>query len=124
MLLRIWRLFAILLTALAFAAASAHLLELAPEFSYEAGLYAKLHRTLYSNYAWVGGIAEVAALLVVSGLAWRVRARRKGAFPLTLAAAGCLLLGLIVFLASARPASEVMASWPPDALPVDWTLWR
>ena len=124
MLLRIWRLFSILLTALAFATAFAHLLELAPKLGYQAGLYTSLHRTLYSNYARVGGFAEVAALFAVSGLAWRVRARRRGVFPLTLSAAGCLLISLFVFFALVEPANRVMASWPLDAVPVDWTLWR
>jgi hypothetical protein len=123
MLLKTWRFITIMLTALALGTAFCHLLELPPKMSYDAPLNVMLHRTLYTNYGRIGGVAETLALVTAIGLAWRVRKRRE-AFPLTVAAAACLVAGMAAFLALVRPANLTMFGWPLDAIPPDWTRWR
>jgi hypothetical protein len=123
MLLRTWRFVTIMLTALALAAALAHLMEMPGKMTYDAALYVKLHRTLYPTFGRTAGWAEGLALFSVLGLAWRVR-KREAAFPLTLAAAACQLAAMAAFLIFVHPANLTMSGWPLDAVPPEWTRWR
>jgi hypothetical protein len=123
MLLKTWRFLAVMLTAFALAAALAHLMELPGKMTYDARLYVLLHRTLYPTFGQTAGWAEGLALILVVGLAWRVR-QRGAAFPLTLAAAVCQAAAMAVFLAFVQPANVTMASWPLDSIPPEWAGWR
>jgi hypothetical protein len=123
MLLKTWRFLTILLTAVALAAAFAHLMELPAKMNYDAGLYVMLHRTLYPNYGRIAGPAEGLALIAVLGLAWWVRGR-GAAFPLTALAAACQAAAMVAFLLLVQPVNVTMAAWPLDAIPSDWTGWR
>jgi hypothetical protein len=123
MLLKSWRFATIMLTAVALTAALAHLMELPGKMTYDASLYVMLHRTLYPTFGRTAGWAEGFALLLVIGLAGRVR-NRGSAFPLTVAAAVCQASAMAVFLVFVHPANLTMASWPLDAIPPDWSGWR
>jgi hypothetical protein len=123
MLLRTWRFFTIMLTAVAMAAALAHLMELPGKMTYEARLYVMLHRTLYPTYGQTAGWAEGLGLMSVIALAWQVR-KRRAAFPPTAIAAVCQVAAMAAFLAFVDPANRTMAGWPLDAIPSDWTGWR
>lgn len=118
-----WRFVAILLVAIALGAALAHLMELPGKMTYDAQFYVYLHRTLYPTFGRTAGWAEAVALFAVAGLAWRVR-KRGAALPLTLTAAVCQSVAMIVFLAFVLPANRAMGSWPLDAIPAEWTSWR
>jgi hypothetical protein len=123
MLLKMWRLLTILLTAIAFGAALAHLMELPGKMTYDSHLYVLLHRTLYPTFGQTAGWAEGIALISVLGLAWRVR-NRGAAFPVTLAAAAFQVTAMAVFLVFVHPANVTMFAWPLDAIPPEWTDWR
>jgi prepilin signal peptidase PulO-like enzyme (type II secretory pathway) len=123
MFLKSWRFITIMLTAAAFAAALAHLMELPGKMEFDARLYVLLHRTLYPTFGQTAGWAEGLALFSVIGLAWRVR-KRGTAFPLTVVAAVCQATAMIVFLVYVYPANVTMSSWPLDSIPAEWTDWR
>jgi prepilin signal peptidase PulO-like enzyme (type II secretory pathway) len=123
MFLKTWRFFTIMLTATAFAAALAHLMELPGKMTYEAQLYVSLHRTLYPTFGQTAGWAEGLALFSIIGLAWRVR-KRGAAFPLTVVAAVSQATAMAVFLVYVHPANVTMSSWPLHSIPSEWTGWR
>jgi hypothetical protein len=123
MFLKTWRFFAVMLTATAFAAALAHLMELPGKMAYDARLYVSLHRTLYPTFGQTAGWAEGLALFCVIGLAWRVR-KRGAAFSLTVAAVVCQATAMAVFWVYVHPANVTMSSWPLDSIPLEWTDWR
>jgi hypothetical protein len=122
--LKVWRFSSVMLTAVAMAAAVAHLMELAPKLTYEPSLYVKLHRTLYPPFGRIAGPAEALAVASSVTLAWWTRKHRPRAFPLTAAAAGCLAVAHGVFWAVVQPANVEMLRWPLDAIAPDWTMWR
>jgi hypothetical protein len=107
-----------MLSALTMSAAFSHLLELGPKKGFDAGLYVKLHRTLYPNYGRVAGMAEF--LAVLSSMALALRERRR----FEVAGAGLLPATHGVFYALVHPANRTMAAWPLDQIPADWTRWR
>jgi hypothetical protein len=122
-MLKAWRFATLLLVAIGFSTALAHLLELPAKMEYEPTLYVLLHRTLYWNYGRIGGPAEVFGLLLAIGLVlrlWRVH------LPFVLAAIGAALLAtaFVVFLAFVHPANGAMLAWSLESLPSDWTHWR
>ena len=84
MLIRTWRLAAILLTALSMGAALAHLLELPAKIALDGPTWVTLLNTLYPPaFGTVGATFEVLAVLSVTALAFLVR-RRHPAFGWTL----------------------------------------
>jgi hypothetical protein len=123
MILKTWRFFTIMLTAAAFAAALAHLMELPGKMEYDARLYVLLHRTLYPTFGQTAGWAEGLALFSVIGLAWRVR-KRGMASALTVIAAVCQAAAMAVFVVYVHPANVTMSSWSLDSIPPEWTAWR
>jgi hypothetical protein len=119
----IWRFATLLMCAVALATSLAHLLELPAKMGYDAKLYVMLHRTLYWNYGRIGGPAEVIAMLLAVGLAWRLRG--TGArFSLSALGAALLVAAFTVFLLVVQPANSAMLAWPLDGIPLDWARWR
>lgn len=123
MVFKTWRFITIMLTALALAAAQAHLMELPGKMTYDGRLYVMLHRTLYPMFGYTAGWAEGFALMSVIGLTWAVR-KRGAAFRLTLTAAICQIAAMTTFLVFVQPANITMAAWPLDSIPHDWVDWR
>ena len=75
--LRIARFAALLLAALSLTMTSAHVLELPQKMQYSAELYAAVNGTLYRQFAIVGGVYTIAAIVAAAVLV--VLARRHGA---------------------------------------------
>ena len=123
MLLRIWRALTVLLLALAMGLAWAHLLEMPQKMQLEPWLYLVLAPTLYPYFAYVGGPAEVAAVLCCIVLCVLVRKRRP-ALVLASIAAICAAAALGVWLARVSPMNAEMSRWVPSAIPSDWTRVR
>src|SRR5262245_8329652 len=122
--LRIWRTSSVMLTAMAMTATDAHLMELPAKMRYEAPLYVRLHRTLYSTFGGIAGPAEALALVSTLGLAWWTRQRRPEAFPSVAVAAGALVCAHALYWSVVQPVNDEMARWSLDAIPVDWASWR
>jgi len=125
MLLRVWRLITITLTALLMGATFCHVLESPAKMRYPAELYLTLHRTLYMAFGPpnVGAFIEIGAILAAVALVFLTRKRRP-AFRLTLAGAAFLMAGLAVYFAFVEPANVAMKALPLEAPPADWTRWR
>lgn len=122
MALKTWQFATIMLVALAMAAAVCHFMELPGKMEYDAPLYVMLHRTLYPTFGQTAGIAEALGVISSVVLVWRVRQQR--AFRPTLIGAILMVIAHVVFWTIVQPANEMMASWPLEKIPIDWTRWR
>jgi hypothetical protein len=90
MLVRSWRLAAILFTALSLAPALAHLLEMPAKLGYDGRLWLTLQQSLYGpGFGTVGAFCEVAAVVTTVVLAILVR-NRGPAFGWTALGALCV----------------------------------
>jgi hypothetical protein len=121
--LHVLRFSSIMTTALAAAAAVAHLMEMPAKRRYERGMYVRLHRTLYGNFGRVAGPAEAAAIVTTGMLAWRLR-RRNTTTLAPAAAAGCLAAAHGAFWTIVNPVNVEMLRWRLDAIPADWSTLR
>jgi hypothetical protein len=121
--LHVLRFSSIMTTALAAAAAVAHLLEMPAKRRYERSMYVRLHRTLYSNFGRVAGPAEAAAVVTTGMLAWRLRQRHATTIA-PAAAAGCLAAAHGAFWTVVNPVNVEMLRWRLDAIPSDWSMLR
>lgn len=119
-----WRFLTILLTAVSFAAAWAHLLELPAKLTYDGPTWLHLHQTLYPPaFGPVSGSSEFAA--VVSSLVLVVLLHRR-AQPMrwSVVAATCMLATHAIFWIFVFPVNNAMAPLTPDTLPADWMRLR
>ena len=117
--LRFWRFLAIYLTALTLALTFSHLLEMPRKMQYGEALYLAVQHSLYFYFAWVGGIAEVGAVVSLAVLS--MLARGRGAVSgLTLAAALLVAAGLALWFVFVNSANRQMALWTGVPLPADW----
>jgi hypothetical protein len=124
MSLRLVRFLSMMSTSITMGAAVAHLLEMPSKMQYEPDLYVRLHRTLYPNFGRFAGLAEAVSLITTGGLAWWLQKRRASAFPLTVAAAGCLAAAHAAFWTLVQPANTTMARWRLEEIPSGWSHWR
>ncbi len=120
MLLRIWRFVSFYLTALTLSLTFCHLLEMPRKMQYGEALYMAVQRSLYLYFAWVGGFAEVGAVVFLVGLSAFTR-KRGLIFHLTLIATISVAAGLGVWFAFVSPANTQMARWSGIPLPANWT---
>jgi hypothetical protein len=98
---------ALTLTALGLAPGAAHLLELPVKLNYPPAFYADVTSTLYEWYGSVGGPIQVAALIAVAVLAFRVRRLPQG--RLAAASAGALLGSLLLWGGVVAPVNSAWA---------------
>lgn len=115
MTLNVLRFVSVLLTAVAMAGGFAHLLELPNKIALSREDYLTVQK-IYQGWALLG-IAVVGALVSTTVLAVQVR-RTPTEFYLTLAAALCIALSLIVFFVLTFPANRQTANW--TVLPENW----
>jgi hypothetical protein len=115
MTLNVLRFASVLLTAIAMAGGFAHLLELPNKIGLSREDYLTVQQ-IYRGWALLG-IAVVGALVSTTVLAVRVR-RTPTEFYLTLAAALCIALSLLVFFVLTFPANRRTANW--TVLPENW----
>jgi hypothetical protein len=124
MLVRTWRLVAILFTALSLAPALAHLLEMPAKLGYEGLFWLEVQQTLYGpGFGTVGAFCEVAAVVTTVVLAFLVRGRGP-AFGWTALAALCMVAAHASFWIWIAPVNAAIASLSPETLPANWTALR
>ena len=105
----------VMLTAIAMAGGFAHLLELPRKIEMSREDYLTVQQ-IYRGWALLG-IAVLAALLSSVLLAFTVR-ENSAELYLTLAAAVCIVISLIVFFTFTFPTNRQTANW--TALPENW----
>jgi hypothetical protein len=126
MLVRYWRFFTLLLTALALTMTSAHVLELPQKLAYGPALYAAVNTTMYRYFALVGGVYTVGSLVAVLVLAVLVR-HRSDALRWTAAGLLGLSLALVSWLALVEPVNREVAAAliaAPESVPALWQSLR
>jgi hypothetical protein len=123
MLLRTCRWLTLTLTALSMGVAFAHALQLLPKMQYAPALYLTLFKSLYEYYGKIAGWFEVGAVLAAIALVYLVRDRRPAFLP-TLIGTACLVAAHAAYWIWVAPANNLMASWPVESPPADWTRVR
>ena len=109
------RLASVLLVAIAMAAGFAHVFELPHKIGMTAEEYLTVQQ-IYRGWSLLG-IAIIGALVTLTIVAVRLRHHREP-FVLTLAAAGCMALSLVVFFVFTFPVNQATQNW--TMLPADW----
>jgi len=104
-----------MLTAVAMAAAFAHLLELPNKIGLSREAYLTVQQ-IYRGWALLG-IVVVGALVSTTALALQVRGT-PAEFYLTVAAALCIALSLLVFFVFTFPTNRHTSNW--TVLPENW----
>jgi hypothetical protein len=123
MLVKIWRLVTIMLTALSMGTALCHLLEMPAKITYEGALWLTLLQTLYPPaFGTIGAFFEVGAVVTAVMLAFLVR--RRPAFVWTLLGALCLVVAHAAFWIWVAPVNATMSPLTPETLSADWMRLR
>lgn len=115
MTLNVLRFASVMLTAVAMAAAFAHLLELPNKIGLSREAYLTVQQ-IYRGWALLG-IVVVGALVSTTALALQVRGT-PAEFYLTVAAALCIALSLLVFFVFTFPTNRHTSNW--TVLPENW----
>jgi hypothetical protein len=115
MTLNVLRFASVMLTAVAMAAGFAHLLELPNKIGLSREDYLRVQQ-IYRGWALLG-IVVTGALVCTVMLTLQVR-HRPAEFYLTIAAASCIALSLVVFFLFTFPANQQTANW--TVLPDNW----
>lgn len=123
MLVRIWRLLTIVLTALSLAPALGHALEMPAKMRYEGALWLTISQTLYGAFGTVGGAFEIGAVVTTVVLAILVR-HRGPAFGWTVLGAACLVAAHVAFWMWLAPVNATVAAFTLETLPADWMALR
>lgn len=115
---------ALLVAALSLGASWSHILQIRGKLGWDAGLWRTVMESLYRDYATLGAITEIGAIV----LAWAlVLACRRMPGARLWAIAGAVLFSLAFFglwLGLIAPINKVFAGWSPDAMPPDWRDYR
>ena len=119
MSLRVVQFLAVVLTALAFVPAEAHLFELPNKIDLPRDAYLTV-QGIYAGWAWFG-IIDLAALILNVVLAIKLR-RQRSAFSFAVAAALCFVVFFAIFFTWTFPANQATANW--TTLPDDWSRLR
>ena len=129
MLLKVWFLITLLLTALLLGTSFAHALEMPAKLHYDAVQWTFLQHTLYQEFALIGGPIDVAAIFTSVVLAYLVRGHRLS-FLLTVAGAGCLMVAFFgSWILVTHPVNAETSTWMTvRAIPSNWShvrdLWE
>jgi hypothetical protein len=119
MSLRVVQFLAVVLTALAFVPAGAHLFELPNKIDLPQDDYLTV-QGIYAGWAWLG-IIDLAALVLNVVLAIKL-CRQRLAFSFAVAAALCFVVFFAIFFTWTFPANQATANW--TTLPDDWSRLR
>lgn len=123
MLVRSWRLLAIMLTALSLGPALGHLLELPAKMTYAGALWLTVSQTLYATFGTVGAAFEVGAVVSTVVLTIMVRQRRP-AFGWTAFSALCAIISHAAFWIWLAPINATIAALTIETLPSNWVELR
>jgi hypothetical protein len=125
MLLRLWFLVTLVLTALLLGTSFAHTLEMPAKLQYDAAQWTWLQHTLYQAFASVGGPIELLAITSSLVLIFLLRGHRQS-FRLAVIGALCLLVaffGIWIFITNSVNAET--AGWTiGQPIPPNWAQWR
>ena len=121
--MKILRFLTIMLTALSFSAAFAHLLEMPAKLTYDGALWLYLLQTLYPTFGKISGVCEIGAVVASLVLVVAIR-KRPRAFRWTLLAAACLVATHTIFWIWVAPVNAALVPLSPETLPADWTRLR
>lgn len=121
--LKIAQFVALLLTGLSAGVAEAHLLELPNKMSLKAQNYLFVQQHLYQGFGRVVGPIELGAFLAAIATVVLVR-RRRVPFLLTLFAAICLAVALVVWQLYNGPVNQAVDSWTITTMPSNWMTYR
>jgi len=119
MVVRVWRLATIMLTALSLGPALGHLLELPAKLTYDGPLWLTVSQTLYGAFGTVGAAFEVGAVVTVVVLAILVRHRRP-AFGWTVMGALFIVAAHVAYWIWLTPVNATVAGLTLETLPADW----
>jgi len=123
MLLKVLRVFTLLLAALSLTMESAHVLELPQKLGYDPQMYAAVNGSLYKYFAIVGGVYQLGAIIAAFVLVLAVRGR-KTVFAWTHGGALLLLTAFLVWLGVVAPVNGQIADavhLNPETVPALWT---
>jgi hypothetical protein len=123
-MLRLWRLIALVLTALSMGLSFAHLLELPPKMLFNGQLWVTITtKGLYYLFGSVGAVIEVGSIVTAIVLALLVRGRGL-VFSLTLGGAIVLAFALALWFVFIAPVNAELAKWTSTSFPSDWMRYR
>lgn len=122
-MVRTLRWISLLATAVALAAAAAHVLELPNKLALDGALWLAVQQNLYRGWGPLFGPFEIVAALATWGLTYLTRGRQP-TFALTLTAALCLSAMIAAFFLFNAPVNAAFASWTAQTLPADWPDYR
>lgn len=117
---------ALLIAALSLGASYAHLLEAPPrlhDWPPELWREATVFHGQYAYFAIIGAPVDVAAIVLLTVLAWLARFERP-TFWFAVIGAGLFLAGLLAWAAIVAPANAVLATWRPGPIPADFEAVR
>lgn len=113
----------LVLTALSLGASWSHVLQIRGKAVWPGPLWRAAMESLYRDYAIVGGVVELAAIL--AGWWLVLAARNTPAFRWALGSALLLSVAFfVVWTGFIAPINRVFATWSPSSLPADWASYR
>ena len=113
----------LLFAALSLGASWSHILQIRGKASWEPSFWRSAMETLYRDYATVGAVTVLGAILLAWLLVFLFRKRRRA---LLWSATGALLLTVAfgLWLGFVAPINSVFATWSPENMPSNWTDYR
>jgi len=122
--IKVLRVLAIVLTALAMGMHLAHALELVPKRRWDPELYLAVQSSLYLLFGIIGPVLEVGAFVLVLLVVSKVWAH-PSARVLPLVSAAAIALALLIWGVVVLPANAQLSSWHASHVtPLDWEHWR
>ena len=113
----------LVLTALSLGASWSHVLQIRGKAVWPGPLWRAAMESLYRDYAIVGGVVELAAILAGWWLVLAVR--RTPAFRWSLGSAVLLSVAFfVIWIGFIAPINRVFATWSSSSLPADWASYR
>lgn len=115
----------LVLMALSLGTSWSHVLQIRGKAGWDGLMWRTVMETLYRDYATLGAVAELGAILAAWALVVALWRRRQPGRRWALA--GALLVSFAFFglwIGMIAPTNAVLATWTPATVPADWTRWR
>jgi len=121
---RLLPLVTLLVTALSLGASWSHILQIRGKAAWDAALWRTAMESLYRDYATLGAVTEMGAIVLAWTLTISYR-RLPSARRWSSAAAALLTFAFFaLWLGFVAPINAVIATWSPNAMPTDWMEYR
>ncbi|MFI9591274.1 hypothetical protein [Nonomuraea sp. NPDC052265] len=98
------------------------LLAMPVELGYDRHMYVRFNEAAYPGLAYVGGVAELLAVVVTVPLA--IVERRTNRFRLVVMSGFLTIGALLLWALVVQPANDVFGTWSRQPPPLDWHAWR